>query len=61
MKMTRRESIVTRTMGTLGLLGLKVQPGSLLASDKEPNLGKTAKITLLQINDCHGYVDHHLE
>jgi 2',3'-cyclic-nucleotide 2'-phosphodiesterase (5'-nucleotidase family) len=61
MKMTRRESIVTGTMGTLGLLGL-VQPGSLFAaSDKEPKLGKTEKITLLQINDCHGYVDHHLE
>ena len=61
MKMTRRESIVTGTMGTLGLLGL-IQPGSLFAaSDKEPKLGKTEKITLLQINDCHGYVDHHLE
>ncbi len=51
-------------MGTLGLLGL-AQPGSLLADDsaaaQEPKPGKTTKITLLQINDCHGYFDQHLE
>jgi sulfur-oxidizing protein SoxB len=48
-------------MGTLGLLGF-IQPGSLFAADNhEAQPGKPAKITLLQINDCHGYLDSHLE
>lgn len=59
MKMTRRESIVTGTMSTLGLLGL-IQPGNLFAADDAPS-GRPAKITLLQINDCHGYLNSHLE
>ena len=61
MKLTRREAIVTGTMGTLGLLGSgRREP--LFAANTEPiAASKAAKVTLLQINDVHGYMDLHLE
>lgn len=61
MKMTRRESIVAGTLGALGWLG-SAQPGALFAADEEPaRRNKSAKVTLLQSNDCHGYLDLHQE
>ena len=61
MKITRREAIVTGTVGALGVLA-SVQPVSLFAADDEPaTRSKSAKVTLLQVNDVHGYMDLHLE
>jgi 2',3'-cyclic-nucleotide 2'-phosphodiesterase (5'-nucleotidase family) len=39
-----------------------VQPGSLFAADDEPaTRNKSGKVTLLHVNDVHGYMDLHLE
>ncbi len=61
MKMTRRDAIMKGTLGTLGVAAL-TQPGTLLASEKQSSRpGRNGKLTLLQINDSHGYLDLHLE
>lgn len=57
MQMTRRQAITTASMGAVSLAGLG-GVGSLFAADS-PNSKR--RITLLQINDTHGYLDSHLE
>ncbi len=61
MQMTRRDFIATATTGAVGLTGLG-QAGPLFAANEEPaRPGSSGKVTLLQINDCHGYLDLHQE
>jgi sulfur-oxidizing protein SoxB len=61
MKMTRREAMVTGTIGTLGLLALG-RPGKAFGGGElETRQGRSGRLTLLQINDSHGYLDLHLE
>lgn len=61
MRITRRESIAAGTMGALGLLG-SMQSSARLAAEEPSATGSTsAKVTLLQINDSHGYLDLHQE
>lgn len=58
--MTRRESIVRGTAGVLGMMALS--QAELLAADRpSTGGGRSGKLTLLQINDTHGYLDLHLE
>ncbi len=49
------------TLGTLGAVAM-AQSGPLIAASK-PQLkpGRNGKLTLLQLNDSHGYLDLHLE
>jgi sulfur-oxidizing protein SoxB len=60
MKMTRREAMVTGTMGALGLLALGQSDNAFAAGTERRRTG-SGKITLVQINDSHGYMDLHLE
>jgi 2',3'-cyclic-nucleotide 2'-phosphodiesterase (5'-nucleotidase family) len=61
MKMTRRQSIAAGTIGALGVLGA-FHPKALFAANEPPaTQNKSGKVTLLQINDCHGYLDLHME
>jgi 2',3'-cyclic-nucleotide 2'-phosphodiesterase (5'-nucleotidase family) len=61
MKMSRREALVTGTVGALGMLAL-AKPGRLFAAgEPEERRGHSGKITLLQMNDSHAYLDLHLE
>ncbi len=49
------------TFGALGVMAM-AQSGPLLAANKQrTNPGRNGKLTLLQINDSHGYLDLHLE
>ncbi len=61
MNMTRRDAIMRGTLGTLGVVAM-AQSGPLIAGSKSrPKPGRNGKLTLLQINDSHGYLDLHLE
>ncbi len=61
MKMTRRDAIIKGSLGTLGVMSV-AQTGPLLAvNHQEPKPGQNGKLTSLQINDSHGYLDLHLE
>ncbi len=60
MNITRREAIARGTAGALGMMALNQT--KLLAVDRPPaRRGRSGKLTLLQINDTHGYLDLHLE
>ncbi len=59
--MTRRDAIMKGALGTLGVMAMG-QPGPLLAAHSQQHKpGRNGKLTLLQINDSHGYLDLHLE
>lgn len=61
MKMTRRDAIRKGTMGSLGVMAM-AQSGPVMAANKQrTNSGPNGKLTLLQLNDSHGYLDLHLE
>ena len=61
MKMTRRDAIAKGALGALGVMTV-AQAGPLLAANTQrTNPGRNGKLTLLQINDSHGYLDLHLE
>lgn len=61
MKMTRRDAIMKGTLGTLGVMAI-AQPGPLSAANgQQRKEGRKGRLTLLQINDSHGYLDLHLE
>ncbi len=59
--MTRREALVKGTLGTLGAMAL----GELVSfggrSTQELRAGRNGRLTLLQLNDSHAYLDLHLE
>ncbi len=49
------------TLGTLGVMAM-AQSGPLVAAGKQQSKpGRNGKLTLLQVNDSHGYLDLHLE
>ncbi len=60
MNMTRREAIRTGTLGTLGLMTMS-GPLSQAVPKRAVKPGRDGRLTLLQINDSHGYLDLHLE
>lgn len=73
MEMTRRQALITGTLGTLGmahlspareLTGNSSRPNQALETKKSSAVvrsGRSGKLTLLQINDSHGYLDLHWE
>ncbi len=61
MKMTRRDAIKKGTLGTLGVMAMAPSGPLLAASKQRPKPGRNGKLTLLQINDSHGYLDLHQE
>ena len=77
MKITRREAIARGALGTLTMAALgNIGTSDISAAEMTPDSGSQAptpsrresggssgsgKLTLLQINDSHGYLDLHLE
>src|SRR5512133_1581997 len=71
--MTRRQAIVTGTLGTFGLAQLSPaqqlaggtartgKAADIMRSPKMTRTNRSGKFTLLQINDSHGYLDLHWE
>ncbi len=49
------------TLGTLGLMAAAQSGPFAAAGERRPNPGRNGKLTLLQINDSHGYLDLHQE
>ena len=48
------------TLGTIGVMAI-AEAGPLMAAGKQSLAGRNGKLTLLQLNDSHGYLDLHLE
>lgn len=49
------------TLGTLGVMALTQSEPLVAATKQRTKPGRNGKLTLLQINDSHGYLDLHLE